>query len=63
MTLLWASTDLTGSYNYTMLGVGVALFLFLLSCSHGQDLASYEKSKVTNHTAIVCENVSHDAVS
>ena len=30
----------------TVLSTGVALLLFLVSCSHGQDLASYEKSKV-----------------
>ena len=30
----------------TVLGTNVALLLFLVSCSHGQDLGSYEKSKV-----------------
>ena len=30
----------------TILSTGFALLLFLVSCSHGQDLASYEKSKV-----------------
>ena len=30
----------------TVLGTSVALLLFLMSCSHGQDLDSYEKSKV-----------------
>ena len=29
----------------TILGTGVALFLLLVSCSHGQDLTSFEKSK------------------
>ena len=29
----------------TVLSTGVALLLFLMSCSHGQDLASYENSK------------------
>ena len=29
----------------TILSTGVALLLFLVSCSHGQDLASYENSK------------------
>jgi len=30
----------------TVPSTGVALLLFLVSCSRGQDLASYEKSKV-----------------
>ena len=30
----------------TVLSTGVALLLFLVSCSQGQDLASYKKSKV-----------------
>ena len=30
----------------TILSTGVALLLFLVSCSHGQDLNSYENSKV-----------------